>query len=86
MALGFPHPLTDYQKIFLGSKARPAHKSDNFAAMCEPIAEEMWASRHSQPYRHPRPVTGIALLYFLLYRDSNSGLSVIQPVASRCIN
>jgi hypothetical protein len=40
MALEFTHPLTDYQKqtkIFLGSRARPARKVNNFAVIYEPV-------------------------------------------------
>jgi hypothetical protein len=36
MALGFAQPLTEYQKIFLGVKAHPARKADNFTAMWDP--------------------------------------------------
>jgi hypothetical protein len=28
---------SEYQKVFLGSEARPARKTDNFTAICEPI-------------------------------------------------
>jgi hypothetical protein len=39
MALGFTEPMTrnEYQKMFPGSRARPAHKTDNLTAICEAI-------------------------------------------------
>jgi hypothetical protein len=39
--LGFTQPLTEMitrnKTLFLGSRARPAHKADNVTAVCEPI-------------------------------------------------
>jgi hypothetical protein len=38
MALGSTHSLTEMStRNLLGGKGRPAHKADNFAAICEPI-------------------------------------------------
>jgi hypothetical protein len=43
--------------MFVGSKARPVSRADNLLSrQCEIL-------NISQTYRHPRPVTGIALLY-----------------------
>jgi hypothetical protein len=50
--------------MFLGSKVRPARKVDSFTAMCEPTVYTMWDPQHLTP---PRPVTGIASLFFLLF-------------------
>jgi hypothetical protein len=32
-----PFNRTEYQKMFLGSKARPLHNVNNLTAICEPI-------------------------------------------------
>jgi hypothetical protein len=38
MALGSTQPLTEMSTgIFLGGKGRPARKTDNLTAICEPI-------------------------------------------------
>jgi hypothetical protein len=49
-----------------GGRARPVSKTESLTAICEPIIQITWDPRHlSQPYRPQRPLTGIALLYFL---------------------
>jgi hypothetical protein len=49
-------------------KGRPAPKADNLTAICEPIVYTKCGGREaSQPYRPPRPVTGIALPFIPLY-------------------
>jgi hypothetical protein len=48
-----------YEKMFLESRARSAHKIDSFAAINEPIVWTMWYPQHLKPYRPSRPVTGI---------------------------
>jgi hypothetical protein len=32
----------EYEKIFLGGKARPVRKADNLAATCEVIVYKIW--------------------------------------------
>jgi hypothetical protein len=67
----FTQPLTEMSTrnikiiMFLGSKVRPVRRADNLTAICEPIVLNI-----AQPYRSPRPVTGIALLFTLLYRQT----------------
>jgi hypothetical protein len=45
--------------MFLGSKVRPVRGAHNLSTIYEQGILNIW-----QPYRPPRPVTGIALLYF----------------------
>jgi hypothetical protein len=57
----------EYQKQknnVLGSREWPVRRTDNLSAICEPIFQIMWILNISQPYRSPRPVTGIALLCY----------------------
>jgi hypothetical protein len=56
---GFTQPLTEMSTrsreiMFLGSRA------DNLTAICEPI-RQCEILNISQPYRPPRPVTGLVL-------------------------
>jgi hypothetical protein len=45
--------------MFLGIKGQPVRRADNLTTICEPIG----ILNISQPYRSPRHVMGIALLY-----------------------
>jgi hypothetical protein len=46
MALGSTQPLTEMStRNFPGGKGRPAHKADNFTAICEPTVWKMWGPR-----------------------------------------
>jgi hypothetical protein len=53
----------EYQKkMCLGSRARPVRKFD-LTAISERLSRESGILNMSQPYRPPRPVTAIALLF-----------------------
>jgi hypothetical protein len=48
--------------MFLGSRALPVRKADNFAAVSERLSRQCGILNFSQPYRPPVSVTEIALL------------------------
>jgi hypothetical protein len=52
-------------RIFLGGEGWLACKADNLTAICDPIVEIMWDPILPTTVRPPRPVTVIALFYFL---------------------
>jgi hypothetical protein len=49
--------------MFLGSKLRRVRRADNLTAICERLSRQCEILNISQPYRPPRPVMRIALLY-----------------------
>jgi hypothetical protein len=69
MALGSTQPLTELSTRNLpGGKGRPARKVDKLTVISEPTAYTKCGSLDvSQPYRPSRPVSGIALPFYLFY-------------------
>jgi hypothetical protein len=70
-ALGFTQPLTEMSTrniiiiiiMFLGSKVRRMCRADTLPSSVSRLSRQCEILNISQPYRPPRPVTGIALLY-----------------------
>jgi hypothetical protein len=53
-------------KLFVGSRARPVSEADNLiVSSVDQFSRKCEICSISQPYRPPRPVTGIAFLSFL---------------------
>jgi hypothetical protein len=52
--------------MFLRSKVRRVRRVDNLTASMSRLSRQCGILNISQPYRPPRPVLGIALLYFFL--------------------
>jgi hypothetical protein len=69
MALGSTHPLTEMcTRNFLWGKGRPARKTDNLTAICEPIVWKM---------QEPRRLTTL-WAFTAFYRDSFTFIFALQ--------
>jgi hypothetical protein len=67
MALGSTQNLTAMStKNLPGDKGRPVRKTNNLTIICETECLENVGSSTSQNLWRPRPVTGIALPFYLL--------------------
>jgi hypothetical protein len=53
--------------MFLGSEVRRVRRADNLTTSVSRLSRQCGILNISQPYRPPRHVTGIALLYFIYY-------------------
>jgi hypothetical protein len=75
--------------MFLGSKVGRARKADSLTTIYEPLSRKCGILNISQPYRPPRPVTGIALLYgdgVCFLRGTNSTVSTATSSQYLAVN
>jgi hypothetical protein len=80
--MGSTQPLTEMSTRNLsGCKGRPVRKADNLTAICEPTVKEIWKPLLITTYGPPRPVIGLALLFYVRYRciESMSGMILEFP-------
>jgi hypothetical protein len=63
---GFTLTMICGSPLFPGSRARPVCRAENLPSSVSLFSRQCGILNFSQPYRPPRPVTAIALLYFTL--------------------
>jgi hypothetical protein len=70
--------------MFLGSKVRLVRRADNLTVIYGRLSRQCGIFNISQPYRPPRPVTGIALLYFTYIQLGPFHTSKGDCISVRC--
>jgi multisubunit Na+/H+ antiporter MnhE subunit len=66
--------------MFQGSKERPVRRADNLTPSVSQLSRQCGIFNISQPYRPPRPVTGIPLLFYFYFTSQEAQyISVLQP-------
>jgi hypothetical protein len=81
MVLGSTQPLTEMSTRYLpDGKGRPEPKADNLCATLSQLCRKCEILDVSQSYRPSRPVTGIALPYFLYAEVAVHVCSTVRAV------
>jgi hypothetical protein len=73
--------------MFVGSKMLPVRRTGKLAAIYDPNVYNVWIPNISQPYRPPRPVTVMTLLFTSQIGNSLTMFSTILPehITNNCV-